>query len=158
MRIKACVRNFSPLLMTHAVARSEEDPSVLTGDPIQPSLPTTPNGDTWTLSSLPCPPGLFQAFLSQYCFRKFCVKGGLWYLTPSINVNPSFPSTPMAWYIYLKAEQPKWMDFVLVSLEREISQALFSCAEGRPILKAYPNPTSSLFSNTHDVCDSFNIS
>lgn len=50
------------------------------------------------------------------------------------------------------------MDFVLVSLEREISQALFSCAEGRPILKAYSNPTPSLFFSAYDVCASFNVS
>ena len=48
-----------------AVARSEQDPSILTeGHPLQPSASHS-EGDTWALSSLPCPPGIFQAFLSQ---------------------------------------------------------------------------------------------
>ena len=50
------------------------------------------------------------------------------------------------------------MDFVLVSLEREISQGLFSCAESMLIPKAYPAPTPNLFLITSDVHDPLNIS
>ena len=47
---------------------------------------------------------------------------------------------------------------MLVSLEREISQGLFSCAESMLILKAYPAPTPNLFLITYDAHDSLNIS
>lgn len=78
----------------HTVARSEEDLYILTeGGPILPSSSPSEE-DSWALSSPPCPPGIFQAFWSQYSFRKVCVKEGVLVFNSIHQCQPLFPLYP----------------------------------------------------------------
>lgn len=101
-------RELSPVRGTHcpvgrAVARSKDDPSLRIGDTSSP--PPPPLRETLGLHPA-CPTHLESSrpFCHNSALEKCARRGELWYLIPSINVNPSFPATPTAWYIYLKAE------------------------------------------------------
>lgn len=62
------------------------------------------SGRRWALSSLPDPPGAPRAFLSQYCFRKVCVKRETLVFNSIHHCQPLFPLYPNSLVRLRKAE------------------------------------------------------